>query len=157
MGNSVIDAVIDLRSKCTDVKSPEEFILATAHRQENVDDPKVLEGFTKVFEEAPLPVVLPLHPRTRDKLETFDLFKRIEDSKNVILKGPMDYITFLSYMNKCKLILTDSGGLQEEATVFGKPTVVMRKTSDRPETVEEGFATITGTKPKDILRGIGKM
>jgi UDP-N-acetylglucosamine 2-epimerase (non-hydrolysing) len=158
-GNTVIDAVAqhlpiaEKRSKIMQRVKAEDFILATAHRAENVDDPKVLKGFVEVFTEASLPVVFPAHPRTVNRLKEFSLYEWIASSKNVQLLPPLGYFDFLVLMKNCKLIITDSGGLQEEATApqMRKPVLVLRLSTERPEAVEAGYVTVTGTV-KDIIQ-----
>jgi UDP-N-acetylglucosamine 2-epimerase (non-hydrolysing) len=159
-GNTVIDAVeqhlpiAERSSKVMSKVGVEEFILATIHRAENVDDKRVLKEFVNAFTEAPLKVVLPLHPRTRKRLHQFGLWRKLGKSKNVDILAPAGYLDFLVLMRHCKLILTDSGGIQEEATApsLRKRVVVMRKSTERPEAVEGGFAILAGTKSAQILK-----
>ncbi|MHA1505835.1 MAG: non-hydrolyzing UDP-N-acetylglucosamine 2-epimerase [Candidatus Asgardarchaeia archaeon] len=161
-GNTVIDATlqhIELAEKISNIMDElkfDDFILVTAHRAENVDDPRTLRNFVEVFLEAPLPVVYPIHPRTKKNLKKFGLWEKLSSSNNVQILPPLGYFDFLKLMKNCKLIVTDSGGIQEEATAppIKKPVVVMRKSTERPEAVEAGFAKVVGTKKEDILRGI---
>ncbi len=159
-GNTVIDATITNMPKAEAISTiPEklhfgEFILATAHRAENVDNPYVLREFVEVFRGSPLPVVFPIHPRTVQRLRRFDLLERLLSQGNVQLLPPVGYFDFLILMKRCSLILTDSGGIQEEATSppIRKRVVVMRDSTERPEAVESGFAKIGGTRKEDLLR-----
>ncbi|MHA1596687.1 MAG: non-hydrolyzing UDP-N-acetylglucosamine 2-epimerase [Candidatus Asgardarchaeia archaeon] len=161
-GNTVIDATLqhiglaDRISKITDELKFDDFILVTAHRAENVDDPKTLRDFVEAFLESPLPVVYPIHPRTKKNLIEFGLWDKLSTSDNVQILPPLGYFDFLKLMGSCRLIVTDSGGIQEEATAppIRKPVIVMRKSTERPEAVEAGFAKVVGTKKEDILRGI---
>jgi UDP-N-acetylglucosamine 2-epimerase (non-hydrolysing) len=161
-GNTVIDAVVQHLPiamqksgilKCVPFK---EFALATAHRAENVDDSSVLRNFIEAFEEAPLPVVYPMHPRTQERLRQNNLFSMIKKLDNVLILPPLGYLDFLLLMRESKLIITDSGGVQEEATAPGirKPVLVIRLSTERPEAVESGFAKVVGTKKRDILNAI---
>ncbi len=159
-GNTVIDAVeqhlpiAERHSKIMRKVGLEEFILATIHRAENVDDKRVLSEFVKVFTNAPLKVVLPLHPRTRKRLHQFKLWGKLSKSKNLDILPPAGYLDFLVLMRHCKLILTDSGGIQEEATApsLRRRVVVMRQSTERPEAVEAGFATLASTRSSKILK-----
>jgi len=158
-GNTVIDAVIQhlpIAEKKSEILKKirfEKFALATAHRAENVDDLSVLKNFTEVFAESPVPIVYPMHPRTRKRLRQNKLYTQIKESENVQILPPVGYLDFLILMKKSELIITDSGGIQEEATAPGirKPVLVIRFSTERPEAVEAGFATVVGTKKHEIL------
>jgi len=161
-GNTVIDAVIqhlpiaERRSSILQRLQFERFALVTAHRAENVDDPAVLKSLVEAFIEAPLPVVYPLHPRTRKRLRQQGLWKKLSSSENVQIIPPLGYFDFLVLMKKCEMMLTDSGGLQEEATAppIRKPVLVIRISTERPEAVEAGFARVVGVKKEKILEAM---
>ncbi len=161
-GNTVIDAVVQnmpIASRASRIlESIEfgEFALATAHRAENVDDEKTLVDFMQAFEEAPLPVVYPMHPRTRNRLRANRRYPKLEKTKNVQILPPVSYFDFLVLMKKCRMIITDSGGIQEEATAppIRKQVLVIRRSTERPEAVEAGFAKVVGTERRGILRAI---
>ncbi len=161
-GNTVIDAVIqhlplaEKKSKIIEKIPFKEFALATAHRAENVDDLSVLKNFLDAFAEAPLPVVYPMHPRTQKILRQNSLFSKIEKADNIMILPPLGYLDFLVLMRASKFIVTDSGGIQEEATASGirKPVLVIRLSTERPEAVEAGFAKVIGIKKPDILSAI---
>ncbi|MEM3727758.1 MAG: UDP-N-acetylglucosamine 2-epimerase (non-hydrolyzing) [Candidatus Bathyarchaeia archaeon] len=161
-GNTVIDAVIqhmpiaEKKSKILSEVRYEKFALATAHRAENVDDPVVLKNFIEAFMEAPIPVVYPVHPRTKKRLKQNKLYVRIRKSNNLQILPPVGYFDFLVLMKKCEIILTDSGGIQEEATAppIRKPVLVLRISTERPEAVEAGFAKVVGIKKQNILKAI---
>lgn len=158
-GNTVIDAVnqhLPLADKKSQImqKIPfQTYALATAHRAENVDNPEVLESLMEVFSRSPLPIVYPMHPRTRKRLQENNLLAKMEALKNVLILPPLGYLDFLVLMKNSKLIVTDSGGIQEEATAtcIKKPVLVIRTSTERPEAVETGFAKVVGTDKKDIL------
>jgi UDP-N-acetylglucosamine 2-epimerase (non-hydrolysing) len=158
-GNTVIDAVIqhitlaEKKSKILEKIKFKRFALATAHRAENVDDSNVLENFVEAFIEAPIPVVYPIHPRSRKRLGQQKMWRKLVQAKNVQLLPPLGYFDFLVLMKKCEMIITDSGGIQEEATapVMHKPVLVIRLSTERPEAVEAGFAKVTGVEKHDIL------
>jgi UDP-N-acetylglucosamine 2-epimerase (non-hydrolysing) len=158
-GNTAIDAVVEhlpIAWKKSNIMSKipfETFALATAHRAENVDDLSVLESFMDVFSESPMPIVYPMHPRTRRRLQENGMLAKMEALSNVLVLPPLGYLDFLVLMKNCRLIITDSGGVQEEATAPGirKPVLVMRLSTERPEAVEAGFAKVVGTDKKEIL------
>jgi UDP-N-acetylglucosamine 2-epimerase (non-hydrolysing) len=132
------------------------YALATAHRAENVDNLSVLKSFIDVFSKSNIPIVYPMHPRTKKRLEENNLLSQIEDLKNVVILPPLGYLDFLILMKNCKLIITDSGGIQEEATApaIRKQVLVMRLSTERPEGVEAGFAKVVGTDSKVILEAM---
>jgi UDP-N-acetylglucosamine 2-epimerase (non-hydrolysing) len=161
-GNTVIDAVnehLPLAQRKSDILKQirfEKFVLATAHRAENVDDIEVLKNFVGAFAESPLPVVYPMHPRTKKRLKQNGLYAQVKKLRNVQILPPLGYLDFLVLMKKSELILTDSGGIQEEATApaIRKPVLVMRLSTERPEAVEAGFAKIVGTKKQNIISAL---
>lgn len=164
-GNTVIDAVIqhmalaEKKSTIMDEIEYDEYVLATAHRMENVDDLRVLRNFVEVFSEAPIPVVFSVHPRTEKRLRQHKMWDRLVSSKNVQILPPVGYFDFLVLMRNCEMILTDSGGLQEEATAppIRKKVLVIRVSTERPEAVEAGFARVVGTEKTSILAAISKV
>jgi UDP-N-acetylglucosamine 2-epimerase (non-hydrolysing) len=135
--------------------------IVTLHRPSNVDDPVALAsvaGALKVI-AADLPLMFPVHPRTRAKLDQFG----IDLGPHITLAGPQGYMAFLNLWKDAALVLTDSGGLQEETTALGVPCITMRTTTERPVTVDEGSNVLAGTDPDQIvaaahqiLRGDGK-
>ena len=161
-GNTVIDAVIQhmpLAEKKSSIMNKirfKRFALATAHRAENVDNPVVLRNFLEAFAQAPLPVVYPIHPRTRKRLHQHKTLKKLSNAENVQLLQPLGYFDFLVLMRKCEMIITDSGGIQEEATAppIRKPVLVIRLSTERPEAVKAGFAKVVGVKKQSILKAM---
>lgn len=127
-----------------------DYFLATVHRQENVDDEKRFRGIVKGLENVQKkfrhPVVYPVHPRARKQLETFAI-----ETKNIKLVDPLDYLGFLQLEGNARLILTDSGGVQEEACILGIPCVTLRDNTERPETLEVGSNVLAGTDPCRIV------
>jgi len=158
-GNTVIDAVIqhmplaERKSSIMDKIRFRRFALITAHRAENVDDPAVLKNFVEAFAEAPIPIVYPIHPRTRKRLRQQKMWRKCSGAKNVQLLPPLGYFDFLVLMKNCEMIITDSGGIQEEATAppIRKPILVIRLSTERPEAVEAGFAKLVGVEKQNIL------
>lgn len=163
-GNTAIDAVkehLPIAEKTSKIMQQipfEAYALATAHRAENVDDPAVLESFMAVFEGSPLPIVYPMHPRTRKRLQENHLLSKIEQMSNVLILPPTGYLDFLMLMRHCKLIVTDSGGIQEEATApsIRKRVLVIRLSTERQEAVEAGFATVVGTDKDRVLAAMNE-
>ncbi len=161
-GNTVIDSLIRYLPKAkTDIKERldiDSFILMTAHRAENVDDPISLAGLVTIMEKCPMPVVYPIHPRTRKNLENTGLMSRIDSSNNIHLIEPVGYFEFLGMEKECSLVISDSGGIQEEVTAPGirKPIVVIRDSTERPEAVDSGFAQVVGLSPKEVLAAVDK-
>ena len=158
-GNTVIDAVIqhlpmaERKSSILDEVRFKQFALVTAHRAENVDDPVVLKNFVETFVEAPLPIVYPVHPRARKRLRRQRLWRKLASSSNVQLLSPLGYFDFLVLMKRCEMLLTDSGGIQEEATAppIRKPVLVIRLSTERQEAVEAGFAKVVGVEKEGVL------
>jgi UDP-N-acetylglucosamine 2-epimerase (non-hydrolysing) len=162
-GNTVIDAVIqhlpiaERKSEILKKIRFEKFALATAHRAENVDDEAVLKTFMEVFAESPMPVVYPMHPRTKKRLRQNKMYAQISKRENIQILPPLGYLDFLVLMKKSEFIITDSGGIQEEATApsIRKPVFVIRLSTERPEAVEAGFAKVVGTDKHEILAAMG--
>jgi UDP-N-acetylglucosamine 2-epimerase (non-hydrolysing) len=124
--------------------------VVTLHRPSNVDSAEALERIARVLRTVSeqLPLIFPVHPRTRGNIEKFgiDLGPRVE------LLGPQAYMSFLHLWKDAVVVLTDSGGLQEETTVLGVPCVTMRENTERPITVDEGTNVLAGTDPDTIIR-----
>lgn len=120
--------------------SPGSYAVVTMHRPANVDDPAVLKrivtSLIRIGEK--LPVVFPVHPRTRARLEGFGLLPEIEAAPGLRLVPPLGYVAFMSLVWGSRLIVTDSGGVQEETTYLGIPCLTMRDSTERPITVEQG-------------------
>lgn len=158
-GNTVIDAVTqhlsiaEQKSSILRAVSFERYALATAHRAENVDAVEVLLGLMEAFAEAPVPVVCPMHPRTKKRLKQSKTYARVRKTENIQVLPPVGYLDFLVLMKNCEMIVTDSGGIQEEATApsIRKPVLVTRLSTERPEAVKAGFAEVVGLKKESIL------
>ena len=126
--------------------SPSEYCVVTLHRPSNVDSPESLGALVDVLVDVSgqLPIVFPVHPRTRARLEEFDLLGRLEGASGVRVLGPLGYNDFLCLTSQAKVIVTDSGGLQEESTALEIPCLTMRENTERPVTVTEGTSTLCG-------------
>ncbi|HEY4675127.1 MAG TPA: UDP-N-acetylglucosamine 2-epimerase (non-hydrolyzing) [Candidatus Bathyarchaeia archaeon] len=156
-GNTVVDAVhqnLQISKRKVHKKlgiNRYGYFLATVHRQENVDNEKrfreIMKGLAMIQEKFGFPVIYPIHPRAKKQLNTF----------NIALNGvkiiePLDYLSFLELENNAKLILTDSGGVQEEACILSVPCVTLRYNTERPETLDVGSNVLAGTKPQEIVK-----
>ncbi|MGC3999859.1 MAG: UDP-N-acetylglucosamine 2-epimerase (non-hydrolyzing) [Anaeromyxobacter sp.] len=133
--------------------SPGEYAVLTLHRPSNVDSPATLAGLLGAIEriQAELPVVFPVHPRTRKRMSESGLDGRLEAMKALRLCEPLGYLEFLGLTSQAKLVLTDSGGLQEETTALGIPCLTIRENTERPVTITEGTNTLVGVDPGRIV------
>jgi UDP-N-acetylglucosamine 2-epimerase (non-hydrolysing) len=123
--------------------------VVTLHRPSNVDDPVVFARIAAALKEIAtgLPLIFPVHPRTRANIEKFG----IDLGPNVTLAGPQAYMAFLNLWKDAAVVLTDSGGLQEETTALGVPCVTIRENTERPVTIDEGSNVLAGTDPERII------
>jgi UDP-N-acetylglucosamine 2-epimerase (non-hydrolysing) len=165
-GNTVIDAIDMYFDKVKEVEARvmeqirfDEYALVTFHRAENVDNPQTLRDFVRILKKSPIPIVFPIHPRTRKRLQEFGLWNEVENIQHLQILPPQGYFEFLALMKNCKVIMTDSGGLQEEAThpKIRKPVLVLRTSTERPEAVIHGFARVVGTNPVVVLAELEKI
>jgi UDP-N-acetylglucosamine 2-epimerase (non-hydrolysing) len=131
-----------------------KFGLLTLHRPSNVDDPKRLGALFRALEEihSRLPIVFPVHPRTEANIRESLGGRELK----LQLIEPQDYLDFLLMMSEAKLVLTDSGGIQEETTALGTPCFTLRDSTERPITVSHGTNTMVGADPEVILREVGQ-
>ena len=132
--------------------TPGEYLLVTIHRPSNADDKETLSGIVEVLVDCALPVVFPIHPRTKKNLQAFGLWETLEAKVKVL--PPVDYLDFLGLLIEAKKVVTDSGGVQKEAYFFGIPCVTVRDETEWIETVEDGWNALVGTDPEDILHAI---
>jgi UDP-N-acetylglucosamine 2-epimerase (non-hydrolysing) len=128
----------------------------TLHRPSNVDVPEVLRGIVEVMIELSreLPLIWPIHPRSSKMLARSGVLHRIESNPGVKLVDPLGYLDMLTLNRRARMILTDSGGLQEEATVLGVPCVTLRHNTERPVTVVVGGNRLAGNQPEGIRAAI---
>jgi UDP-N-acetylglucosamine 2-epimerase (non-hydrolysing) len=130
---------------------PTEYIVATIHRPRNTDDPERLRQIVETLDRVGYPVVLPAHPRTRAAIEELGF----EPQHDLVLIDPLDYLDFLKLENHARLIVTDSGGVQEEASILGVPCLTVRPNTERPETVEAGVNQLV--EPEELEQSIVKV
>ncbi len=147
VGNVMIDSLIYYREKAKQEDildklnvSPDGYILMTMHRPSNVDNVKSLEDILEIIENAAKhkTVIFPMHPRTSNNFGQFGLFDRLHNIQNLSILGPQGYLQFLKLMDNAALIITDSGGIQEETTYLQVPCMTFRDSTERPVTVELG-------------------
>jgi UDP-N-acetylglucosamine 2-epimerase (non-hydrolysing) len=160
VGNVMIDSLMRIREKArrSDVLErlgldDRGYALMTLHRPSNVDQETTLRGILGAVEEIQihLPVVLPAHPRTRKMLRHFGLEQRMAGLHNVKLLDPVGYIDFIRMMDRARLVLTVSVGIQEESTVLGIPCLTLRENTERPVTVRQGTNRVVGSDPECIV------
>jgi len=133
--------------------APGDYAVLTLHRPANVDDPEVLAGILDALEviQRDLPIVFPMHPRTRKSLEASGLAERADAMGGLRAIEPAGYLDFLKLLASAKLVLTDSGGIQEETTILAVPCLTLRENTERPITVEVGTNRLVGSDPQRIL------
>jgi UDP-N-acetylglucosamine 2-epimerase (non-hydrolysing) len=131
----------------------QDYALLTLHRPANVDDKKNLGEIVNTLLEIQnqIKVVFPVHPRTLKQLKGFDLYEKLRNGKNILLTEPLGYHDFGSLVKNARFVLTDSGGIQEETTLYKVPCITLRENTERPITVEVGTNEIAGIDKKKIL------
>jgi len=131
---------------------PGKYCAMTLHRPSNVDDQQTLAGILGALAEIQqeIPVVFPMHPRTRARISEFGLNQGFASMPNLVVTEPLGYLDFLSLYSNSKMVLTDSGGIQEETTVLGIPCLTLRDTTERPITMTEGTNRLVGNHPNRI-------
>lgn len=180
VGNTMIDSLLafqdgaerstildqlGLRLSCgtNDKRSAEPYALLTLHRPSNVDEAaafkNILQGLSDVSQQ--MKIIFPAHPRTRKRIQEFDLNRNFEldfspGRNGLRLIEPLSYLDFLCLMKNARIVLTDSGGIQEESTCLGVPCVTIRENTERPVTVERGTNVIAGTSPTGIRKAIAR-
>lgn len=163
-GNTVVDAAYQNMEISKASRNPfeelglseGEYFLVTAHRQENVDSKDrltgILKGLRSIRDEFDIPVVFPAHPRTQKMLRLFSLA-----SNDIDIINPVGYLDFLQLESGARLVLTDSGGVQEETCILGVPCVTLRENTERPETVKVGSNVLVGTDPAKMVDAVRAM
>ena len=159
VGNTMIDTLLALRDQLREADMRREldigsgaFGFVTLHRPSNVDDVSVLRGICQAFAtiQERLMLVWPLHPRTKKMLESTHLIQYLSTFRNIRITEPMSYLDSMSLMSSARLVLTDSGGVQEETTALGIPCLTLRMNTERPVTVTEGTNELIGNDPQVI-------
>src|SRR5256885_7892874 len=161
VGNVMIDSLmtqLDRVRQSSVLKTLEleekSYAVLTLHRPSNVDEQtafiRILDALELISER--LPIVFPAHPRTRKMIDELGLGPRVQSIKDLRVVDPIGYLDFLRLESCARLVLTDSGGIQEETTVLGIPCITLRENTERPITVEMGTNTIAGTTPANIIK-----
>lgn len=156
VGNVMIDSLVYFREQANQLDlepiisetlnqsrvpiEPNKYVLSTMHRPHNVDHQNGLESILQIFKDATkhLPVIFPIHPRTSNNFKRFGLYEQLKQIPGLVLLEPQGYLQFLKLMDNARLIITDSGGIQEETTYLKVPCITFRDTTERPITVELG-------------------
>src|SRR3989344_1636329 len=164
-GNTIVDAVyqnLELAQRKSKIISKlglkeKNYLLLTLHRAENVDKSdrlsSIVKGLSLIYEEYKLPIIFPIHPRTALRLKEFN----ISLNKNILTIEPVGFLDFLQLEDNARLILTDSGGVQEECFILKIPCITLRDNTERPETLEYGVNVLAGTEPQKILQSAKEM
>jgi UDP-N-acetylglucosamine 2-epimerase (non-hydrolysing) len=160
VGNVMIDTLLMNRAKAEQTTILDDlhltaggYAVLTLHRPSNVDDEAVFGGLLDAFAEIQreLPIIFPVHPRTRNNLAGSGLGRRLNGMPGLRLIDPVGYLEFLKLMSSARLVLTDSGGIQEETTILKVPCLTLRENTERPVTAEIGSNQLVGTDPRRIL------
>lgn len=160
VGNVMIDTLHKYRARAEQLGAPAcfglepgHYALLTLHRPSNVDVPEVLSGILDGLAtiQRDLPILFPAHPRTVKRIAEFGFAERLAAAPNLRIVGPLGYLEFLDLMIHARLVLTDSGGIQEETTILGIPCLTLRENTERPITIVEGTNTLVGTDPARIV------
>lgn len=161
VGNVMIDSLLHHKKKSANSKILEKlglkrnnYCVLTLHRPSNVD---AEEGLKKIFSmlepiQEKIKMIFPIHPRTRKNIESYNLKDNLERMKNIVVTEPLGYLDFLWLTSNSKLVLTDSGGIQEETTVLGIPCITLRENTERPVTVEQGTNLLVSTNKGKVTK-----
>jgi UDP-N-acetylglucosamine 2-epimerase (non-hydrolysing) len=156
-GNTMIDTLLRHIDRARALPLPEgveagKYAVLTLHRPGNVDDADTLRSICGALAEVAqrIPVVFPAHPRTLGRLREFGILEQFGNGANLHLVSPLSYLPFLGLVSHCRMVLTDSGGIQEETTVLGIPCVTLRPNTERPITCEIGTNILVGNDPARI-------
>jgi len=169
VGNTIVDSVnenVVIAAEQSTVlnelfKIDTRYALVTVHRQENADVKEnleqIIEAIKRVSKENDLKIVWPVHPRTKKQLETFGLLKDVKAIDGMHLIEPVGFFDMLRLQKASAVVMTDSGGLQEESCILGVPCVTLRSNTERPETVDVGANILAGNKTADIVAAVKQM
>jgi len=173
VGNVMIDTLLNEVTRAKEKKTlaefglePKNYGVVTLHRPGNVDSPETLRAILEVLVRISqrLPMVFPVHPRTRARIEQFGLERVLENTSTCRVVEPLGYLDCLCLTSQAKVLVTDSGGLQEESTALGVPCLTLRTNTERPITCSEGTGTLIGNsadllekKLEEVLQGTYKI
>ena len=162
VGNVMIDSLAEHLEKAAELSTlheyhlePQKYALMTLHRPSNVDNQQVLQKIFQALKvvQNDMPIIFPIHPRTRKMLSAFGMDDQVARMRNLFITEPLGYLPFLRLMSQAKLVLTDSGGIQEETTFLKIPCLTLRANTERPVTVTLGSNQLVGMEPEAILDG----
>jgi UDP-N-acetylglucosamine 2-epimerase (non-hydrolysing) len=170
VGNTIVDATLqnikiaerreDIKNLIKTLSCGEEYFLLTLHRAENTDNEERLKSIIEAIDEIAKyynnKIIFPIHPRTEKKLKEYNLMDKIKN-KNIKIIEPVGYLEFLMLEKNAKVILTDSGGVQEEACILKVPCITLRDNTERPETINAGCNILVGDNKEKIINGIELM
>ena len=156
-GNTIVDAVyqnLEIAKRKSRIiykykLKKNEYILVTFHRQENVDNPVRLKSLVDMLNRLDFLTIFPMHPRTRKRIEEFGY--KIKNEKVLVIE-PLGYLDFLLLLSNSKIVLTDSGGIQEESNILHIPCLTLRDNTERPETVEAGSNIVVGVESENVIK-----
>ena len=161
-GNTVVDACqrnLKIARKNSDlalkIDSGAKVLTLTLHRAENVDHPQRLgQIVNSLLELEDLTIIFPVHPRTTKNLQEFGLYEKLEEAPHIQIIKPMGYLEFLLLLSESQMVMTDSGGIQEEAITLNLPCITLRYNTERPETVQAGGNILVGTSQEKIVNSV---
>jgi UDP-N-acetylglucosamine 2-epimerase (non-hydrolysing) len=165
VGNVMIDSLVRFQPRAA-VRDPaaalgvsQPYAVLTLHRPSNVDRPAALVPLLRALGKAArhLPIVFPVHPRTRDRLDASGSAATLVGQTGLHATAPVGYLDMLALLGRARLVLTDSGGVQEEATYLGVPCLTLRENTERPATVSDGTNRVIGTRPERVQREIERI
>ena len=166
VGNVMIDTLLANKEKADKSTILDDMTLdkkgyavVTLHRPSNVDDLEKFDQIITAFEkiERDIKLIFPIHPRTRNNIKDTDLGKRVEAMSNLVLLEPVGYLDFLCLTSNAALVMTDSGGIQEETTILGVPCMTLRENTERPSTITEGTNRLVHIDTQDILNNYNEI
>ncbi|AIF69796.1 UDP-N-acetylglucosamine 2-epimerase [Palaeococcus pacificus DY20341] len=165
VGNTIVDAVLQ-NAEVAERKSnileklglkPKGYALLTAHRAENTDSEENLRKLVDIIKSLPIKVIYPVHPRTEKRLKSLGLWEELEREEHVTLTKPLGYLDFLKLQKNAKLVLTDSGGVQEESIILDVPCLTLRYNTERPETVKAGGNVLVGLEKDRVMHYVERL
>jgi len=161
VGNTIVDSTLkytknyQFTENNNKIDTKSDYIVLTTHREENVDNQAILfniyTAIKNISEKHKMNIVFPIHPRTKKRTDEYNLFPMLKNIKMLNIIEPLNYIQMLQLVKNAKVVMTDSGGLQEESCILDVPCLTLRDNTERPETVEVGANKIVGTNPKTIV------
>jgi UDP-N-acetylglucosamine 2-epimerase (non-hydrolysing) len=166
VGNVMVDTLLKFRAKASDSDVVERlglesgaYSVLTLHRPRNVDDTASFASMLDAFESiaARIPIVYPMHPRSRKMLDDAGLARRAEEMRGFMMTPPLGYLDFVELEAEAAFVMTDSGGVQEETTVLGVPCLTLRPNTERPVTIKNGTNTLVGTDGPAIVRAAERL